>query len=222
MNKEQAIKILKVCIFATAFMLIMDLIFSIKSVNLFFSNIILNANDGILFLIIWLIMFLQVTILNIPSYSVLSVCIGIGINALDFKFIAVVISAYMIGCVLAYWLGRWFGIKAVKWCAGSDEDFNKWSNFINKKGKFFYFLTILLPIFPDDLLCLVAGSIKFKFWLYLLLNLIGRTIGLIAMILLINLIGLTGNGSIITIIFWVVALLAEIITLKIIEKKCKN
>lgn len=222
MNKEQAIKILKVCIFATAFMLIMDLIFSIKSVNLFFSNIILNANDGILFLIIWLIMFLQVTILNIPSYSVLSVCIGIGINALDFKFIAVVISAYMTGCVLAYWLGRWFGIKAVKWCAGSDEDFNKWSDFINKKGKIFYFLTILLPIFPDDLLCLVAGSIKFKFWLYLLLNLIGRTIGLIAMILLINLIGLTGNGSIITIIFWVVALLAEIIALKIIEKKCKN
>ena len=146
MNKQQILKILKVCIVATVFMLIMDLIFSIGFINDFFSNAITNSNEVVVFLVIWLVMFLQVTILNIPAYTVLSVCINIGINALSWQFILTVVTAYMAGCMLAYGLGRWFGVKAVKWCAGSEEDFNKWSNFINKKGKTFYFLTILLPI----------------------------------------------------------------------------
>lgn len=219
MNKQQILKILKVCIVATIFMLIMDLVFSIGFINDFFSNAITNSNEVVVFLVIWLVMFLQVTILNIPAYTVLSVCINIGINALSWQFILTVVTAYMAGCILAYGLGRWFGVKAVKWCAGSEEDFNKWSNFINKKGKTFYFLTILLPIFPDDLLCLVAGSVKFHFGLYTILNLIGRFIGLITMILTLKLIGLTGGGSIITTIFWAVALLGEIIYYFIVKKK---
>lgn len=222
MNKQQILKILKVCIVATVFMLIMDLIFSIGFINDFFSNAITNSNEVVVFLVVWLIMFLQVTILNIPAYTVLSVCINIGINALSWQFILTVVTAYMAGCMFAYGLGRWFGVKAVKWCAGSEEDFNKWSNFINKKGKLFYFLTILLPIFPDDLLCLVAGSVKFHFGLYTILNLIGRFIGLITMILTLKLIGLTGGGSIITTIFWAVALLGEIIYYFIVKKRHKN
>lgn len=219
MNKQQILKILKVCIVATVFMLIMDLVFSIGFINDSFSNAITNSNEVFVFLVIWLVMFLQVTILNIPAYTVLSVCINIGINALSWQFILTVVTAYMAGCILAYGLGRWFGVKAVKWCAGSEEDFNKWSNFINKKGKTFYFLTILLPIFPDDLLCLVAGSVKFHFGLYTILNLVGRFIGLITMILTLKLIGLTGGGSIITTIFWAVALLGEIIYYFIVKKK---
>jgi uncharacterized membrane protein YdjX (TVP38/TMEM64 family) len=222
MNKEQILKILKVCIVATIFMLLMELLFSISYVSSFFSRLIANSNGAVVMLVVWVIMFLQVTILNIPAYSVLSVCISIGINAWSWEFILTVVTAYMAGCVLAYWLGRWFGVKAVKWCAGSDEDFHKWSNFINKKGKTFYFLTILLPIFPDDLLCLVAGSVKFHFGLYTILNLVGRFIGLITMIWTLKLIGLTGSGSIITLIFWVVALLAEIICYIIVKKGHKN
>lgn len=221
MNNGQILKILKVCMIATAFMLVMDAIFSISYVKDFFSNLITNANGLIVFLVIWLIMFLQVTILNIPAYTVLSVCISIGINAWSWEFILTTVTAYMCGCILAYWLGRWFGVKAVKWCAGSEEDFHKWSEFINKKGKTFYFLTILFPIFPDDLLCLVAGSVKFHFGLYTIFNLVGRFIGLVAMIWTLKLIGLSGGGSIITLILWAVALLAEIIAYTILKKKSK-
>lgn len=222
MNKEQILKILKVCIVATIFMLLMELLFSISYVSSFFSRLIANSNGAVVMLVVWVVMFLQVTILNIPAYSVLSVCISIGINAWSWEFILTVVTAYMAGCILAYWLGRWFGVKAVKWCAGSDEDFNKWSSFINKKGKIFYFCTILFPIFPDDLLCLVAGSIKFNFALYTIFNLVGRFVGLITMIWTLKLIGLTGGGSIITLIFWAVALLAEIICYIIVKKRHKN
>ena len=47
-----------------------------------------------------------------------------GIEVLSWQYILLVMSAYMGGCILSYWLGRWFGSKAVKWVAGSEEDFD--------------------------------------------------------------------------------------------------
>lgn len=219
MNREQIYKLLKVCLVATAFMLVFEIIFSIDSINTFFSSLI-TKTDGIwVYFVLWLIMFLQVTILNIPAYSILSISISIGLDVFEIEYLLTVISAYMCGCILAYWLGRWFGVKAVKWCAGSQEDFDKWSSFINTKGKWWYFLTILFPIFPDDLLCLVAGSTKFHFGRYTLFNLIGRSIGLITMLATLKLIGIVGGGFPFMIIVWAIAFALEIVGILIIKKK---
>lgn len=219
MNREQIYKLLKVCLVATAFMLIFEIIFSIDSINTFFSGLIAKTNGIWVYFVLWVIMFLQVTILNIPAYSILSVSISIGLGVFSIEYLITVISAYMCGCILAYWLGRWFGVKAVKWCAGSQEDFDKWSLFINTKGKWWYFLTILLPIFPDDLLCLVAGSTKLNFGRYVLFNLIGRSIGLITMLATLKLIGVVGGGFPFMIIIWAIALAVEIIAILTIKKK---
>lgn len=219
MNREQIYKILKVCLVATALMLVFEIIFSLDVINNFFTNLITTSNGIVVYLIIWLIMFLQVTILNIPAYVVLSASMSVGMSVLSWEYLLTVISAYMCGCILAYWLGRWFGVKAVKWCAGSQEDFEKWSAFINQKGKWWYFLTILLPVFPDDLLCLVAGSTKFKFGTYCLFNFIGRSVGLITMLLVLKLIGMMGGGFPFMIIVWAVALIVEIVALAVIKKK---
>lgn len=219
MNKEQIYKILKVCTVATILMLVFEIVFSLDVVNDFFSNFITTANGVWVYLAIWLIMFLQVTILNIPAYVVLSASVSIGLNTLSWEYLLTVITAYMSGCILAYWLGVWFGVKAVKWCAGSQEDFDKWCGFINIKGKWWYLLTILLPVFPDDLLCLVAGSTKFKFGTYCLFNFVGRSIGLIAMLLMLKLIGIVGGGFPFMIIIWAIALAVEIIAILTIKKK---
>lgn len=220
MRKEQKIKILKLVIITTVILLCCEIVFSIKSVNCFFMDLITKSNDWLAFLVIWLIMFLQCTILNIPAYVVLSASVSIGINTLSWQYILTVISAYMCGCILAYWLGRWFGVKAVKWCAGSQEDFDKWSNFLNKKGKLWYFATVIFPLFPDDLLCLVAGGVKFNFAFYVLANLIARSVGLIAMLLTLELIGGIGGGFPFMIIVWLIALIGELIVLTILN--CKN
>jgi len=218
MNREQVLKILKVCIITTIFMLLCEIIFSINAINDWFSDLITNSQGWLVYLIIWLIMFLQVTILNIPAYVVLSASINIGIKALSWEFILTVLSAYMCGCILAYWLGRWFGKKAVKWCAGSEDDYNKWSEVLNKKGKWWYFLTILFPFFPDDLLCIVAGAVKFHFGFYTIANLIGRGIGLITMILTLDLIHMGGNIPWLAII-WGIALIVEIIAYFVVKKR---
>ena len=221
MKIEQIIKILKVALTATAIMLAFEIVFSINAVNDFFGGLIENAGSWT-YVVIWLIMFLQVTVLNIPAYTVLSACASIGIETLSWQYILVVLSAYMTGCILAYWLGRWFGVKAVRWCAGGQEDFDKWSGFINKKGKWWYFLTVLFPFFPDDLLCIVAGSVKFNFGYYIAMNFVGRGIGLVSTILALKLLSLGSGDFPFMVIVWAVALVGEIIALIVLKKKCKK
>ena len=219
MTREQIQRILKVCIIATVIMLIFEVIFSIPAINDFFRNWITSTSGWVVFVVIWLIMFLQCTILNIPAYVVLSASISIGIECMSWQYLLIVITAYMAGCITAYWLGRWLGVKAVKWCAGSEEEFDKWSNVLNTKGKWWYALTVLFPLFPDDLLCLVAGAVKFDFTFFTIANLLGRSIGLIAMILTLELIGSMCGGIPLMVIVWAVALIIELIIYLKINKK---
>lgn len=222
MKIGQIFKVFKVCLVATIFLLLFEIVFSIKGVVDFFSGMITSSNGVWVYISIWIIMFLQCTILNIPALAILSLSVNIGIDVLGWKYLAVVILAYMCGCILAYWLGRWFGTKAVRWCAGSEEDFDKWSSYLNTKGKKWYFLTILLPIFPDDILCLVAGATHFKFRTYVVYNLIGRSVGLITMLLTLKLIGLVGGDFPFMLLLWSVALVGEIIGLIIIKRKISS
>lgn len=219
MTREQIQRILKVCIIATVIMLIFEVIFSIPAINNFFKGWITSTSGWVVFVVIWLIMFLQCTILNIPAYVVLSASISIGIECMSWQYLLIVITAYMAGCITAYWLGHWLGANAVKWCAGSEEEFDKWSNVLNTKGKWWYALTVLLPLFPDDLLCLVAGAVKFDFIFFTIANLLGRTIGLITMILTLELIGSMGGGIPLMVIVWAVALIIELIIYFKINKK---
>lgn len=222
MKKDQIIRLLKVALVTTAILLVFEGIFSIPAINNFFMNLISGSSGWLAYLFVWVIMFLQVTILNIPAYSVLSACTAIGMKTLDFVFITVVLSAYMAGCILAYWLGRWFGKRAVKWCAGSEEDYSKWSKVLNSKGKLWYFLTILFPFFPDDLLCIVAGAVKFNFGLYTIMNFVGRGVGLVTTILTLGLINKVSDGFPIMVIVWAVALIAELVSYIILSKKDKS
>lgn len=189
MRKEQIIKILNVAITATAIMLVCEAIFSIDTITNFFANLVYNANGWIVYAALWLVMFLSTTIINLPAYTILAGSASIGLNIWGWEFILTIMVAYMCGVIVAYWLGRLFGTKAVKWCAGSEQDFNKWSEVLNKKGKWWYLASVILPIFPDDLMCIVAGGVKFDFKFFVFANFVGRFIGLLVMLGVITLIG---------------------------------
>ena len=222
MTNQQIQRILKIAVIATVIMLVSDIIFSIPAVLDFFNRWITSNTGWLLWVMIWLIMFLQCTILNIPAYVVLSACVSVGIHTLSIPYILVVISAYMCGCILAYWIGRWWGVKAVKWCAGSDEDFDKWCRVLNAKGKWYYALTVLFPFFPDDILCIVCGSVKLHFGFYTIVNAIGRTIGLITMLAFLEFVGQIGGGFPIMPFVWGALLLVECIVLAVLIIKNKG
>ena len=219
MKKEQILKILKVAIIMTLIILAVEIIFSIPIINNWFASLITSSKGWVVYLVIWFIMFLQTTVLNIPAYVVLSASVSVGINTLSVLYIVVVLSAYLAGCLLAYWIGYKFGKKAVKWCAGSEEDYEKWSKVLNKKGKWWYFATVIFPMFPDDILCLVAGAVKFNFPFYILSNIIGRGIGLVTMLLFLELMGSMGGNFPYMVVVWSVALLVEVIVYFVLKKK---
>lgn len=97
--------------------------------------------------------FLQVVLLPVPG----SVAVAVGValfgplKSAIFSFIGIVIGSFV-----AFVIGRWIGYRTVCWIVGK-EDLDKWLEKI--KGKDYLILSImfLLPMFPDDVLCFVAG-----------------------------------------------------------------
>lgn len=219
MKKEQILKFLKLGIITTIFLIAIEIIFLVPAVDNFFKGWVTNSSGWLLWLVLWVLFFLQTNVINIPAVSLLQISVHSGINVLTWQYILLVMSAYMAGCILSYWLGRWFGSKAVKWVAGSDEDFTKWTDFINKKGKIWYFLTVILPIFPDDILCIIAGSLKMDFGFYTIANLIGRSVGLITMLVVLKYIGIASSSIPFMLIIWCVGLIAELIAYFILNHK---
>ena len=135
----------------------------------------------------------------------------------------VIISAYLAGASVAYLAGAKLGKKAVLWCAGTEEEYDKWSDVFNKGGKWAYALTVLFPLFPDDLLCLVAGSVRIHFGFFFISNLICRSIGTITMIGTLVVFNNFNKGGIPwTLIFWVTVLIGLIVAYHVLKNLIKK
>ena len=78
----------------------------------------------------------------------------------------------------------------------------------------------MLPIFPDDLLCFVAGAVKFDFKFFFVSNLVGRGIGLVSMIFTLSLLNNCNSGGVPwSFIVWSAILIGLIVAKRILEIK---
>ena len=125
------------------------------------------------YLIFFAIQFLQVTFLPIPAAVTTvagTVIFGPWVT-LGISFVAV-----MLASAFSFFLGRKVGKKLVIWVAG-EKDYQKWSEKLGK-GKFVFFLMMLLPVFPDDILCMIVGTTTMTWRFFLVTNIITRPIGI--------------------------------------------
>ena len=90
--------------------------------------------------------------------------------------------------------GRLFGKRAVVWIAGGDT-VEKYTSYIGKKGKVIFLLMQILPFFPDDILCMVAGlgSMNFAYFITVMIAVRPAIIALYCFL---------GNGSLIPFSGW--------------------
>lgn len=153
--------------------------------------------------------FLQVVILPVPG----SVTVAAGVALFGplkcsiYSFIGITL-----GSITAFAIGRWIGDKAVKWIVGEDT-LKKWLEKL--KGKDYLILSImfLLPLFPDDVLCFIAGLSSMTWPYFLIMITITRATSILGTAYSVGLIPFTTwwgiliwllIGAVIILAFWVV------------------
>lgn len=142
------------------------------------------------FIIFVLLQILQTTILQIPA-----IFVTIAGTLVFGRWTAFILSfiAVMIGSIIMFWIGRKAGRKFLNWLAGKD-DADKWIDRMSH-GKYLFFLMMLFPMFPDDILCVIAGFTNMSFGYFLVTNLIARSIGIACTVFF-------GSGSVIPFSGW--------------------
>lgn len=138
-----------------------------------------------------LIQVLQVVILPLPA----AVCYIPGSLIWGGWISTLLASAgVIVGSLIAYVVGRFFGKKAVEWVAGR-EVVEKYAGVIGNKGKIIFLLMQILPFFPDDILCMVAGLTCMNLWFFLGVMVLVRPLIIAAYCFL-------GNGTVIPFEGW--------------------
>ena len=101
-----------------------------------------------------LITFLQVTFVPIPF--VVSILAGNLLFGFWGAFLYSLVGS-VLGSVFAFSLGRWIGRPFVNWAFGDEDVVNHYLSKTQGKEFVVFFFMFLLPFFPDDALCALAG-----------------------------------------------------------------
>ena len=85
----------------------------------------------------------------------------------------------VIGSIISFILSRKYGMKII----GSlfkEKDIEKYGSYLNsQKFNLIFFLVILIPGLPDDLMCYVAGLSKMSFKQFVILLILGKPLMLL-------------------------------------------
>lgn len=181
MKKETKTKLIKIAIIVGALILLVLAIYLPLELTGTIEKIdsaeklrdVILAGGAYSYIIFIVIQFLQVTFLPLPA--VVTTVAGTLVFGPWITF-GLSLLAVMLGSIFAFFLGRKVGRKLVVWVAG-EKDAKKWEEKLSR-GKYVYFLTMLFPIFPDDILCIVAGCIGMNWKFFLITNIITRPISI--------------------------------------------
>lgn len=142
------------------------------------------------FLIFMLLQILQTTVLQIPAIVV--TLAGTLIFGRWTAFILSFISV-MIGSIIMFWIGRKCGKKFLNWFIG-EKNTVKWTDRLTN-GKYLFFLMMMFPLFPDDILCCVAGLTNMSFGFFFITNVLARGMGIACTVFF-------GSGAVIPFTGW--------------------
>lgn len=134
---------------------------------------------------------LQVVLIPIPSTLTILAGTAIFGPLMAFLFAAIGI---LIGSIIAFLVGRLFSKPLLNWIFGKAK-VDKYEKLLSKRTKLILFLTLFLPFFPDDLICMLAGITTIKVIDFLWISLLARSVGIAT-------ISFFGSGSIIPFNTW--------------------
>lgn len=159
--------------------------------------------------------FLQVTFIPIPS-PILVIAGSLIYGPFQASLLS--LAGILLGSAVAFFIGKVFGKKIVIFMVG-EESQKKWTKFLNN-CKYSFVLMMLLPCFPDDILCLVAGLTDMSWMFFMTTQLITRPIGIF-------LVSYFSSGEIIPyhgwgLIVWGIIILISVIAIYLSSKYSQN
>ena len=132
-------------------------------------------NDNWLGAIIY-ISLLVIQIIALPINSLILIVPAIIVFGVYKAFLLSLIGM-IIGSLITFYLGRLFGNQILNWLVGTSK-----AEILKKKladnGKFMLPLFLLIPIFPDELVCLVAGVSNIRPSYFIVVTILTRAIDL--------------------------------------------
>ncbi len=169
-----------------------------------------------------LLQYLQVVLLPIPS--VVSTVAGVALFGAFWTTIYSLVGI-LLGSWTAFFIGRKLGSRAVTWMIG-EETLDKWQKKLKKKDNVVLTLAFLLPFFPDDVLCFLAGLSSMSTRYFLTVIFIARVLGITGTCYSIDFIPFTTWwGIAIWVCFFLIIVLAFVIAYKkmdVIQKWLKR
>lgn len=138
----------------------------------------------------------------IPVPTTLTVLVGTAIYGPFVAFLYATIGV-ILGSSISFLIGRYCSRPAINWIFGK-EKVDKYQNMLNKRAELILFLTLTLPFFPDDLICMMAGVSDIKYIKFLFISIFARGVGLAT-------ISFFGSGKIIPFSGWGIAVWCVII-----------
>ena len=181
LDKNIAVKILFSIYFFVLFCLVLLLIFQKTG----FFEVVASAEGvqaylektGIWMPVLYILLqYFQVILLPIPS--VVSTVAGVALFG-PLKAMLYSLIGILLGSITAFAIGRKLGYKAVAWIVGEDV-LEKWQKKLKGKDGLILTMMFVLPLFPDDILCFVAGLSSMGNTYFLIMMTITRLIGISA------------------------------------------
>jgi len=143
--------------------------------------------------VLFILMVAQVFVAIIPGHA-LMVTAG---YVYGMTGLFVIIVSTILGSQIAFFIARQYGRNLIYKLASS-QIIERWDGMARNQGVMFYFFAFVLPIFPSDLMCYVAGLGKISARRFLIANALGRTVVAIG----ITIIGMYGLNP--PLAFWLI------------------
>ncbi len=125
---------------------------------------LIRSTGGWAYLVYVVLQFLRVVLLPLPGFYFRLARIAL-FGAWETFWLTLFTT--WVGSIVCFWFGRTFGSRAVVWCVGA-ETLERYQKLLGAKGNLLFFMMQILPFFPDDMLCMIAGLTKMKFSFFVL------------------------------------------------------
>lgn len=145
-----------------------------------------------------------------PGGSSTFIALGVVLYGPTWQTFLLVFTGVIASSLAMDLLGRFGGAALIRKLFG-EEDYNKGMKLIQEKGIVYLPFMYLFPVFPDDLLCCLAGMSKIKLWYHLLIITLCRGIGVATIVFGVSIVPIEQFTSlwdwivaITVILFWVI------------------